>query len=241
MKIKRYKRVRRLLNFYKHTFQFSPPFKILVDGTFCQAALENKLNLREQIPIYLNGCECHFFTTICVRKELQALGGQFKGALSIANDYNLIKCKHPRPLSASQCLFKMAGENNGKKYFFASQDQTLTEKLRTVPGCPLLFIKYNCVLLEKPSQMSTEAKGADSEQKLNFQGTQREELQKLLHAHDLAPKPQKPERLKRKKIRQPNPLSCKKKKPKLATPNSKSTLDRKKRPRRRKNETEKCD
>jgi U3 small nucleolar RNA-associated protein 23 len=29
-------------------------FHIIVDGTFCQAALQNKINIKEQLPKYLD-------------------------------------------------------------------------------------------------------------------------------------------------------------------------------------------
>lgn len=40
MKIKRYKKVNRHLNFYVNNFGFHHPYQVLVDGTFCFAALQ---------------------------------------------------------------------------------------------------------------------------------------------------------------------------------------------------------
>lgn len=39
MKIKRYKKVSKNLNFYVNNFGFRQPYQILIDGTFCFAAL----------------------------------------------------------------------------------------------------------------------------------------------------------------------------------------------------------
>lgn len=39
MKIKRYKKVNRRLNFYNNNFGFRQPYQLLIDGTFCLAAL----------------------------------------------------------------------------------------------------------------------------------------------------------------------------------------------------------
>lgn len=44
-------------------------FRVLVDGTFCNAALANKINLREQLPKYLGG-DVEIATTKCVLAEL---------------------------------------------------------------------------------------------------------------------------------------------------------------------------
>lgn len=54
MKVKRYKRAQRLISIYRYNFGLEPPYKVLLDGTFAMAALQNKINLREQIPKYLD-------------------------------------------------------------------------------------------------------------------------------------------------------------------------------------------
>lgn len=38
MKIARYKKASKTLNFYKNNFGFRTPYQILIDATFCQAA-----------------------------------------------------------------------------------------------------------------------------------------------------------------------------------------------------------
>lgn len=55
MTIKRQKKAKKNINFYKHNFSFREPFQILIDGTFCQAALKNKIQIKEQMPKYLMG------------------------------------------------------------------------------------------------------------------------------------------------------------------------------------------
>lgn len=40
MKIKRYKKAYKNLNFYVNNFGFHKPFQLLIDGTFCFAALQ---------------------------------------------------------------------------------------------------------------------------------------------------------------------------------------------------------
>ncbi len=69
MKIRRYKRAQRIIGFYRHRFGFKPPYRVLVDGTFSKAALDNRINLREQLFNYLSG-ETEIVTTACVLKEL---------------------------------------------------------------------------------------------------------------------------------------------------------------------------
>lgn len=212
MKIQRYKRVRRYLNFYKHHFSIDKPYKIVVDGTFCKAALDNKINLREQLSIYFDG-EINFFTTPCVLKELQLLGTDVYGALAIAKGYKKINCKHKKPLSGAECLLKIASKNKERKFFFATQDPLLTENIRdTIVGCPILFINYHTVLLEGPSKISLAAAAGNSEEKLNLDDVHRKnlsELKKNFNVVDDATN--EPKKIKRRKLKGPNPLSVKKK------------------------------
>uniref|UniRef100_A0A670K0U7 UTP23 small subunit processome component n=1 Tax=Podarcis muralis TaxID=64176 RepID=A0A670K0U7_PODMU len=66
MKIKRQKHAKKNVGFYKHNFGFREPFQVLLDGTFCQAALRNKIQIREQLPGYLAGA-----TQLCTTRHAQ--------------------------------------------------------------------------------------------------------------------------------------------------------------------------
>lgn len=55
MGVTRQKHAKKIMGFYKNNFQFREPFQVLLDGTFCQAALRNKIQIREQLPGYLEG------------------------------------------------------------------------------------------------------------------------------------------------------------------------------------------
>ena len=69
----RYKKAKRILNFYSNTFGIKPPYKVLVCGTFCKQALTDQINIAEQLPKYLSG-EVKLCTTKCAIKECE-LGG----------------------------------------------------------------------------------------------------------------------------------------------------------------------
>ena len=73
MKIKRQKKAQRILTFYRNNFGFRPPYHVVLDGTICQKALTNKINLREQLPKYF-GDEVKLLTTACIITELEKLG-----------------------------------------------------------------------------------------------------------------------------------------------------------------------
>ncbi|RVE67190.1 hypothetical protein OJAV_G00114520 [Oryzias javanicus] len=154
MKIKRQKQAKKTISFYKYNFDFREPFQILIDGTFCQAALKNKIQIKEQMPKYLMG-EVQLCTTNCALKELDTLGKELYGAKIILQRFQLRKCAHFKdPVPASECLLSMLEDSNPHHYFVATQDRTVTAGLKKIPGVPLLYIILNTIVLDKPSQAS---------------------------------------------------------------------------------------
>lgn len=151
MRIKRYKQARRILDFYKRNFGLREPYQILgecsptnlfftwqspyhtVDGTFCQAALTGKIQLKEQLPKYFGGeiklgellcldflgpirwmrqnLSVSVVTTSCVIEELTVLGKKLTGAVFIAKRFQLRNCVHGRKrISATECIKLMIGK-----------------------------------------------------------------------------------------------------------------------------------
>jgi len=257
MKITRYKRVQRILLFYRHNFGFAHvgstsgtskrPIVVLADGTFCKAALDNQLNLQEQLRVYFNQ-EVKILTTSCVVRELELLGGEFYGALHIAKQYKKVSCKHQvkydEPTPAADCICKVVGKNNEDQYFVATQDPELTENIKsTVAACPILFIKYRTVLLDRPSPLALQIARSKTESKLNVEETEKKELKslkrKLIGDDESKELPKK----KRRKIRGPNPMSVKKRKKKpdasaKATESGERVGKKKKRKRKKRKEND---
>ena len=123
MKYKRQKKVKSILKMFQF-LGYEPPYTIVMDGTFSMAALNNKVNLAEQIPNYLGleASDVELSTTKCVLKELEKLGSYFYGALHILKQYSKVKCAHSsnKLKSASLCLKRLA--ESGTKCILASQD-----------------------------------------------------------------------------------------------------------------------
>ena len=61
------------MSFYSTNYGIETPYNVLLDGTFCKAALKFKLNISEQLCKYLEG-EVKLSTTRCVLEELEAHG-----------------------------------------------------------------------------------------------------------------------------------------------------------------------
>ncbi|KAJ8920893.1 hypothetical protein NQ315_015686 [Exocentrus adspersus] len=232
MKIKRYKKLNKRLNFYINNFGFRQPYQLLVDGTFCCAALKNKINIADNIPRYLQG-EIKLLTTQCAVIEMENLGSKVSGALLILKRYAIHKCGHEgKPVLGSQCLLSMLGQSNQNHYIIATQDRDLQDKIRNKVGVPLLYLHSKTPILEQPSERSVEAVKDKLSNLYDMEKNTLEELKlKTGIGSNEAGKP------KRRKKAGPNPLSCKKKKPKTNIQNSiskkrsKTEVEKKKRKR----------
>ncbi|KAL7830504.1 hypothetical protein SRHO_G00316310 [Serrasalmus rhombeus] len=235
MKIKRQKKAKKTLSFYKYNFGFREPFQILIDGTFCQAALKNKIQIKEQMPKYFMG-EVQLCSTNCALKELDSLLKDLYGAKLILQRFQIRRCKHSKePVSASQCLLSVVGETNPHHYFVATQDQELRASLMKIPGVPLLYIIQNTMVLEKPSACSLKHVQAVQLGEL-VSPTEQQSLQNLKAEQGLSKDGEERQGKKRKrKSGNPNPLSCLKKKKKPMEQQPKRTDgEKKKRSRHRK-------
>jgi U3 small nucleolar RNA-associated protein 23 len=136
MKVKRHKHNKRVLKFYHTNFNFDLKyFNILIDGTFANSALNDKLNLADQLPKFFEldnkyKNRCSLFTTKCAIKETELLGKPTYGAMLILKQYNLVECQHKREFVSTEKCFKnilvnCAAEKNGqlynKRYVVATQ------------------------------------------------------------------------------------------------------------------------
>ncbi|KAM4549986.1 rRNA-processing protein UTP23 homolog [Fundulus diaphanus] len=216
MKIKRQKQAKKTISFYKYNFSFREPFQILLDGTFCQAALKNKIQIKEQMPKYLMG-EVQLCTTNCALKELETIGKQLYGAKLILQRFQVRKCAHLKdPVPASECLLSMLEETNPHHYFVATQDHAVTAGLKKIPGVPLLYIILNTIVLDKPSQASLDHVQAVQLGEL-VTPAQQQSIRSLKEEQGIGHKDGERRKRKRKQSN-PNPLSCLKKKKKKGEP-----------------------
>ncbi|XP_064625480.1 rRNA-processing protein UTP23 homolog [Lineus longissimus] len=215
MKIKRNHHVHRVLTFYKNSFGFNPPYNVLIDGTFCKAALSHQVNISEQTPKYL-GAEVKFYTTACVKAECKAFGTLLFGPWKILQQFEEKPCGHANPVPASKCLYKLLKrKKNQGKYMLATQDPELSEVIRIRPGIPLLYISHKAINLEKQSNTSQEVADRTLHQKLE-PVTQHKTIEKLkVKELGESADDSKPKKRKRKGPPGPNPLSCQKKKRKM--------------------------
>ncbi|XP_003385131.1 PREDICTED: rRNA-processing protein UTP23 homolog [Amphimedon queenslandica] len=203
MKVKRCKHAKKVVSFYKNNFGFREPFQIIVDGTFCQAALKGKINIKEQMPKYLC-CAVQLVTTKCVLAELSSHAA-LHGANAIAKCFKTHNCSHSTFLPPADCLDSFIGPTNSKHYCVATQDCDLRHKFQERGGIPLFHIIRNTIVLEKPTESSQLLMNEISLGKVS--PTLPEQMEITLDNNQ----PSSDTKRKRRRPLGPNPLSVKKK------------------------------
>ena len=210
MKIKRQKKVQRILDFYKHNFGHFPPYQMLLDGTFAMACLKMQINIKEQMPKYI-GQEVKILTTKCAIAETEKLGPELFGATKVLKQFAIHKCGHEEdPQPALKCLRSMVKEENSQRYFIVTQDAYLREKVRKIPGTPVMYLHHKALTLEKPSEKSSLSVENKTQEKVGINEYQAKMIAQLKQKAGIFEENVKKRR--RKKNGGPNPLSCLKKK-----------------------------
>eukprot|EP00919_Chromeraceae_sp_WS-2016_P065655 GHVR01155214.1.p1 GENE.GHVR01155214.1~~GHVR01155214.1.p1 ORF type:complete len:327 (-),score=15.71 GHVR01155214.1:150-1130(-) len=110
-----------------------------------------------------------------------------------------------KPLNGGTCILRNIGWGNPKKLCVATQDRPLQEKLRVIPGTPLVYLRSQVPVLEEPSPVSLAAQRKSGRVK-----ALPKDWEKRFLPESTAKPPPKPQRKKRG-LKEPNPLSQKKK------------------------------
>ncbi|XP_067625054.1 rRNA-processing protein UTP23 homolog [Eurosta solidaginis] len=208
MKISRFKKLHKTLTFFATNFEYREPYQILVDATFCQAALQNKVIIEDQLKKYFQ-TNMKLLTTQCIILEAESLGAPLAGATTIVKNFHVHKCGHEGvPVPASKCIKAMT---KSSRYIIASQDRTLQASLRKVPGRSLLYLHKATPVLEEPSDASKKYVFKKSQSILT--NVEEKRIASLKQKGGLSEEENcKKLPKKRKGPKNPNPLSCKKSK-----------------------------
>ncbi|KAK3134285.1 hypothetical protein QOZ80_6AG0547270 [Eleusine coracana subsp. coracana] len=238
MRVKKKSRHRKAVKFYATCFGFREPYKVLIDGTFVHHLLTQRLlPADEALRDLLSASRTPaLYTSKCILAELRRLGKSHADAFDAASLLATTKCEHEKVVSAVSCVLSLVGDKNPEHFFVATQDAELREKLREIPGAPVIYGLKNSLFIEQPSVQQRKFAQLDEEKRLNMDiseykkllkaasegkaadnengsgGEQRERpISSLVkNALGVAEK----SKFKKNRPKGPNPLSCKKKKPK---------------------------
>ena len=133
----------------------------------------------------------------------------------IVKQFPVHKCGHERsPIGASECLHSLVKKNSSDHYFLATQDADLTERARRLAHVPLVYIKMNTIVMEKPQDLALDMAEQTQEAALTIDDHQLQTLKSLKRrvlGEDAEEEEADKKKKKRKGPKGPNPLSCKKK------------------------------
>lgn len=115
--------------------------------------------------------------------------------------------------------------------WIATQDKRLREVLSGIAGVPCMFLTYNGLYVETPSEASKKAaqKAQDAASGVSEWELSTDAMKNL----KALSKKHSPSIFRKRKAKGPNPLSCLKKKPKQSTEITKDTSEKPKRRRRK--------
>ncbi|RLN35640.1 hypothetical protein C2845_PM03G04440 [Panicum miliaceum] len=264
MRVKKRSKHRKAVKFYSTCFGFREPYKVLIDGTFVHHLnTQRLLPADEALRDLLSASRTPaLFTSKCIVAELRRLGKSHAESFDAAQLLATAKCEHDKVVSAVNCVLSLIGDRNPEHFFVATQDADLREKLREIPGVPVIYGLKNSLFIEQPSVQQRKFAQLDEEKRLNMDISEYKKLMKaasegkttasengsdgeqherpisslVKNALGVADK----SKFKRNRAKGPNPLSCKKKKPRpqpSAIQNQGATVDgeaKRKRVRKRK-------
>lgn len=133
--------------FFKYNASLHPPYRVLIDTNFVNFCIKNKLDVvRGLMDCTL--AKCIPCVTDCVLAELEKLGEKFRLALRLAKDdrFERLTCTHEGTY-ADDCLVDRVLQN--RCYLVATNDAQLKQRLRKVPGVPILYVGNHVIKCER--------------------------------------------------------------------------------------------
>ena len=150
MRIRKVKEGKRSLNWFQTCLGFHPPFKVVCDPEFLQAALAKKIDVRRDVEKFV-GQRCKVMTSRCVARELKRRGEEYAGALLNCRRLDHARCSHNGNAEFDRCLKALTGGRNKQEFFVATMDAGLRRELRQLGRVPVVYIKQNGLAVERPS------------------------------------------------------------------------------------------
>ena len=217
MRLKRIKRTRKILGFFRSAHGFKPPFDVVVDGTAIQTALNLNVSLPEALAKLLGG-KVRLQVPKAVVAELHALGRPFAAAAKAARRLKVLASTEGGSSGiggAAESLLALVVDGNPLHRFVMTEDASVRQQLSELPSVPLLRFARSQLVLELPGGRAAHPAAAEDGGGLSTSGVGEASSSAGASGDDAAPK-------KRKRQKQPNPLSCKKKKTTTKAPDAQS-------------------
>jgi rRNA-processing protein FCF1 len=258
MRIKRRKVLRKTLEFYRLHFSLLPPYTCLCDSSFLTHALEEHIQLTDQVQSLL-GYKSQTKITQCTHnllKEWQSKNSFYKGAWMIASNLHVVACGCKNANEVKKGKNERRRDREGqewstcsliddetksldslirRKFIFCTVSERNKKSLRQ-RSLPVMVLQGQVPIMEEPSRETlTKVKSKESSNR-NVQEWEK----KALGLQQPPPKEALAKTTKKSTgKKQPNPLSVKKKvkKIEISKPQVPAENTEKSRKRRRKKKT----
>ena len=209
MRLAKARKSRKHLNFYRAAHGFRPPFTVLVDGTALQTALNVDVWLQDELPKLLGG-RCEIVVTRAVVAELRALGKDFAAAAAQAQKLQYLASDNSD--SALESVLALVQNGNPQHLFVLTEDKKMQLRVASIPGVPLLRFARDRLMLEAPCRGDAEPEPVPRSAPKAGKGGEGARAAPAPERQRAPGKPGVQQPPARKKLKPPNPLSCKKKK-----------------------------
>lgn len=132
--------------FFHYNLQLGPPFRIICDTNFINFSIKNKLDIMESMMNCLLA-KCIPMVTDCIVAELQKLGQKYRLALKIIKEqFERLPCSH-KGTYADDCIVNRVQQH--KCYIVGTCDKALKQRIRKIPGVPIMFIVSHQYTIER--------------------------------------------------------------------------------------------
>ncbi|KAI5190609.1 U3 small nucleolar RNA-associated protein 24 [Nematocida sp. AWRm77] len=127
-----------LRKYFEINHNLSPPYNVILDTNFVNMSLRRKLDIEKELISCLYS-RVNMFVTDCVMAEMEKLGKVHTLALKVLKTgrYKRLVCDH-KGIYADNCLIDRVKEH--KCYIIATCDKELKQRLRKIPGVPILAV-----------------------------------------------------------------------------------------------------
>ncbi|CAB4253782.1 similar to Saccharomyces cerevisiae YDR339C FCF1 Putative PINc domain nuclease required for early cleavages of 35S pre-rRNA and maturation of 18S rRNA [Maudiozyma barnettii] len=133
--------------FFQYNEAIKPPYQVLIDTNFINFSIQKKIDIvRGMMDCLL--AKCNPLITDCVMAELEKLGPKFRIALKLARDPRIkrLSCTH-KGTYADDCIVNRVLQH--KCFIVATNDVGLKQRIRKIPGIPLMSVGGHAYTIEK--------------------------------------------------------------------------------------------
>ncbi|ORZ39279.1 Fcf1-domain-containing protein [Catenaria anguillulae PL171] len=133
--------------FFKYNEALGPPYHIIIDTNFINFSIQNKLEVQKAMMDCLFA-KCIVCVPECVIAEIEKLGVKYRLALKTARDprFERLPCSH-KGTYADDCIVNRVTQH--RCYIVATCDKGLKQRLRKIPGVPIMSIQSRKYAIER--------------------------------------------------------------------------------------------